>query len=166
MLELQNGFIKGFANSNRLQDHIEIFSVQPLKNNPRRFQVFASVSPTLREGILMFGNKLTLGFNSCKVYDRVHVKRCYICQNFGHYMKDCPTPNTTVCGKCASHHHNTRDCTSFDSECINCVRNDRTDTEHHTNSANCPILINEQEKLKNIAASRLNLPIHNHAPRW
>ena len=57
MLELQNGFLKGFANSNRLQDHIEIFSVQPLKNNPQRFQVFASVSRTLGEGILMFENK-------------------------------------------------------------------------------------------------------------
>ena len=165
MLELQNGFIKAFASSNRLQDHIEIFSVQPLKNNPQRFQVFASVSPTLREGILMFGNKLTLGFNSCKVYDRVHVKRCYTCQHFGHYMKDCPTPDRPVCGKCASHHHNTRDCTSFDAECINCVRSDRTDTNHHTNSVDCPMLMNEQEKLKHIAASRLNLPIHNHAPR-
>ena len=69
MLELQNGFIKGFANSNRLQDHIEIFSVQPLKNNPQRFKLFDSVSRTLREGILMSKNKLTLGFNSCSVYD-------------------------------------------------------------------------------------------------
>lgn len=166
MLELQNGFIKKFANSNSLQNHIQIYSVQPLKNNPERFQVFASVSATLREGILRYGNRLTLGFDSCKVYDRVHLKRCFTCQKFGHYMKDCPTPNTPVCGKCASFHHNTRDCTSSETECVNCARNSENDTNHYTNSVNCPVLRNEQEKLKHIASSRLNLPIHNHAPMW
>ena len=32
LLVLQNGFIKGFASQNRIEDHIEIFSVRPLKN--------------------------------------------------------------------------------------------------------------------------------------
>ena len=36
MLVLQNGFIKGFANSNDITKHIKIFVVQPLKNNSDR----------------------------------------------------------------------------------------------------------------------------------
>ena len=37
MLILQNDFIKGFANSNDIRKHIEIFAVQLLKNHPERF---------------------------------------------------------------------------------------------------------------------------------
>ena len=166
MLVLQNGFIKGFANSNDIRKHIQIFAIQPLKNNPELFQVFASVSTTLREGFLHFGNKVTLGLISCKIYDRFHVKRCNNCQKFGHYMKDCPTPDATVCGKCASNDHSTRDCVSVEIECINCVRNGMDDKSHHTNSFKCPTLLEKQQVLKKRVSNRLNLTTNRRVPPW
>ena len=90
--------MNGFSNSNDLKEHIEIFAVRPLKNNAECFQAFANVSKVLREGLHYFGNKVTIGLSTCKIYDRYHIKRCNNCQNFGHYMKDCPTPNVHVCG--------------------------------------------------------------------
>ena len=91
MLVMQNAEIKKFATSNKIEDHIKIHAVRPLKNNKECFQVFGDVSPVLREGFHHFKNKITLGLSSCKIYDRYNIKRCYNCQKFGHYAKDCPT---------------------------------------------------------------------------
>ena len=74
MLVLQNGLIKDFSNSNDINDHIEIFAIQPLKNNPTCYQVFANVSKTLREGFTRLNNKITIGLKRCKVYDRFQEK--------------------------------------------------------------------------------------------
>ena len=70
MLELQNGFIKGFASKNDINEHIEINAIRPLKNDPNCYQVFANIGKTLREGFQYFKDKITLGFATCKVYDR------------------------------------------------------------------------------------------------
>ena len=106
------------------------------------FQAFASVSPTLREGIKHFNDKVTIGFVKCKVYDRYHVKRCYNCQVFGHYAKDCPTPNEHVCGKCNGGHL-TNDCDVTQPECANCVREKVKDNKHAFDPK-CPTLIKNQ----------------------
>ena len=165
MLVLQNGFIKGFANSNDINQHIEIFAVRPLKNNANCYQVFANVSTTLREGFQHFKNKVTIGLTTCKVYDQYHIKRCNKCQHFGHYMKDCPTPDTHVCGKCSSDHR-TSDCGSSTPKCINCVRNKNEDCNHHALSFKCPSLKHQQELLKKrLYNNRLNFSNSNDPPR-
>ena len=159
MLVLQNGFIKGFANSNNINDHIEIFSVRPLKSNENCYQAFASVSPTLREGIRHFKNKLTIGFTNCKVYDRYHVKRCNNCQHFGHYARECPTPDEHVCGKCGEDHI-TNDCESDDVRCVNCVQ----ENGDHAYDYKCPSLKKKQETEKKKQTQKsLNFSlIHQH----
>ena len=109
---------------------------------------FVSVSTTLRDAISFRGNKITLGLQSCKVYDRYHVKRCNKCQDFGHYMDACPTPDVTICGKCSSHHHSTNNCDSDQIVCINCVRDGHTSNNHPTSSSQCPVLCHHQEIAK------------------
>ncbi len=164
MLVMQNGYIKQFSNSNDINEHIQIFSVRPLKNNPQKFQVFASVSTTLREGFRHFKDKVTLGLSSCKVYDRYHVKRCNNCQGFGHYVIDCPTPLIHTCGSCSGSHM-TKDCVYDIPKCINCVKSNIEDTGHHTNSFKCPSLIKQQDRLKeNQNRSNLNLQKNNILP--
>ena len=37
-----------FTVSNKIEDHVTIYAIRPLKNNPSRFQIFASVSPAFR----------------------------------------------------------------------------------------------------------------------
>ena len=108
MLIMQNGFIKKFAVSNRIEDHITFYAIRSLKNNPECFQAFANISTTLREGFRQFKDKVTLGLTMCKIYERYHIKRCYNCQKFGHYIKDCSTPEVHICALC-SENHSTKD---------------------------------------------------------
>ena len=156
LLVLQNGFIKGFANQNKIEEHIEIFSVKPLKNKNDYYQAFASVSPTLREGIKHFKNRVSIGFTTCRVYDRYHVKRCNICQHFGHYAKDCPIPDEHACGKCGNNHL-TNDCENEERTCINCVRMSgyTSQCNHSTFDYKCPTLKKQQEEEKKKQSSNI-----------
>ena len=148
MLVLQNTFLKNFDNLNDINKHIVINAVRPLKNNATCFQAFGSVSKTIREGFTHYGNKVTVGLATCKIYDRYHIKRCNICQHFGHYMKDCPNPDEHSCGKCGGD-HSTRDCTNDIANCINCVRKSVEATDHCAYSYKCTSLIEQQNLLKN-----------------
>ena len=89
----QNEFIKNFATANKIEEHLVVHVVKPLRNKPDVHQVFASVSPILRDGIRKYNNKIIINLKSCKVYDRSQTKRCNSCQHFGHFAKDCPTPD-------------------------------------------------------------------------
>ena len=148
MMVLQNTYLKRFASLNEIEKHIVINAVRPLKNNDALFQAFGSVSKTVREGLSQYGNKITIGLATCKIYDRFHIKRCNICQHFGHYMKDCPNPNEHTCGKCGGE-HSTKDCTDGNTKCINCVRKNIEDTNHCAYSYKCTSLIEQQNLLKN-----------------
>ena len=157
MLVLQNGFIKGFSSANDIKDHIEINSIRPLRNNSERFQAFVNVTKVFREGLNHFGNKVSIGLGTCKIYDRYYIKRCNNCQHFGHYMKECPTQNAHVCGNCTSNHY-TNDCTSSETKCINCVRNGMEKTDHKANSYSCPSFTKNQEIMKKkLGLNTLNL---------
>jgi hypothetical protein len=166
MLALQNEFIKGFpAIHDNIHEHIEIFAVRPLKNNQTCYQAFANVSTTLREGLNIYKNKVTIGLATCKIYDRYHIKRCNICQHFGHYMSDCPTPEEPACGKCGAN-HNTNECSSETPNCVNCVRDNATDCGHHVFSHKCPSLKRQQEeKKKRMNSGSLNFYNRNPPPQ-
>ena len=148
MLVKQNGFVKKFATNNDIDDHFRVFAVRPTRNNPNIFQAFVSVSAALRDGIKQFGDKITLGLTSCKVYNRFHVKRCNKCQLFGHYAKDC-TSLEVYCAKCAGNHE-TDSCSSNEKKCINCVRSDVESVDHQAFEMKCPAILRQQELLKNI----------------
>lgn len=165
MLVFQNGLIKGFVESNKINidDHIEITAIRPLKNNDQVFQAFARVTDTLRGGFERIGNKVNIGTKSCQIYDQYFVKRCYNCQLFGHYANSCPTPDQHWCGKC-SENHNTRDCTSNDLKCINCKRENIGNIEHETNDIKCPCVRKQQDQMKSQQTNRLNSKLLNVIP--
>ena len=155
-LSKQNSSIRKFAQNNKIEDHIKVHSVKPLKNNAARYQAFCDLSSVLREGFHHNSDKVTLGLTSCKIYDRYNIKRCYKCQEYGHYAKEC-TEQAPVCGKCGEE-HNTWDCESQTNRCINCVRSKCENFLHATSSIECPTLIMQQEKLKKkLDNARLNL---------
>ena len=140
----QNMLIKRFTEANKIDDHFKIHSVKPIKNDAERFQVSASVSDTLREGFKKSKDKLIVGVNSCKIYDRTQVKRCNNCQLFGHFAANCPTPSKPACGKCSGEHP-TKDCTSTDRGCVNCKRNNTEYLSHSAFFHKCPSLLRFQE---------------------
>ena len=97
------------------------------------------------------------GSLTCRIYDQYHVKRCNNCQSFGHYYKNCHTPDVHVCAKCSSNHQ-TRECQSEEHKCINCVKAGVPNEEcnHCADDQRCPTLLNTQKKMKN-NINRINL---------
>ena len=65
--------------------------------------------------------------------------QCYNCSRFGHFADKCRFPS--VCAKCASTDHKTRECTSSTYKCINCIRNNIADSSHPAYSHKCPCFI-------------------------
>ena len=117
----QNSFLSQLNTVNDINEHLTIHSIKQTRSNENIFQVFASVSEVLRNGMKKFSDKLTIGVNVCRVYDRTFVKRCNNCQGLGHFYKDCPTPNNPICAIC-SESHRTDSCTSSIKKCINCFK--------------------------------------------
>ena len=150
-IKTQNGFVKQFATLNKLDDHLKIHVIKPLKNNPNTFQVFASVSPVLRDGLRHHKDRIIIGVVSCKIYDRQQVLRCNNCQHFGHFAKQCPTPEEPFCAKCSGNHR-TDSCTGNDRKCINCMRKNETDVNHSVYYHGCP----STAKYLELKASSLN----------
>ena len=149
MLVKQNCFVQEFAKSHDIDKHINVFMIKPTRANPSVFQAFVRVSLLIRQGIRNSGDKLLMGLTTCKVYDQFHVKRCNNCQAFGHYHKNCPTPEVKICGQC-SQNHQTNDCQSNNLICTNCVKANISQEEcnHASSDLNCPTLQKAQEKLR------------------
>ena len=143
----QNYFLGQFAENNNLEDHIKVISVKPLKGKDDVFQAFARVSKVIRQGLKTFKDRITMGITTCKIYDQFNVKRCNNCQGYGHFYKDCPTPETNVCANCGND-HSTKDCTSTAKNCVNCSKAGKSDCEHRSDDPKCPTLCQQQEKIK------------------
>ena len=152
MISTQNQHIKQFSTVNKINEHFEIHDIKPTRSNKTVFQVFASVSEILREGLQRFDDKVTIGLVKCKIYDRFHVKRCNNCQGLGHYYKECPTPQETCCAKC-SQKHASKTCTVTQVKCINCTKLKKP-ANHTAFDPKCPCLAEQVDKMKNLNLKR------------
>ena len=152
----QNQFVKHFCTVNNINEHIEIHDIKPTRSKPFVYQVFASVSETLRKGLRNYNDKIVIGLTNCKIYDRFHVKRCNNCQGYGHYYKECPTPNAHCCAKCGLNHP-TNSCEGTVKKCINCSKVGIADVNHTAYDPTCPSLLSQVEKKKKWNEKHLNL---------
>ena len=157
MLVMQNQFIKKFSAVNKIEEHINIHVIKPLNNKPDIFQIFASVSPVLRDGLRINKDKVVVALSPCRIYDRKLVRRCNNCQHFGHFAKECPTSDEPKCGKCAENHR-TDLCTSEVRKCVNCMRNNLLDANHPAFYYKCPCVIKHQENSLNSKKNPNNNP--------
>ena len=147
-----NHFISDFIalkSSSLIDNHISVVTVKPLKNDANLSQVVLRISPDLRELITKNGDKLRVGMKRCPVYNRFFVKRCFGCQQYGHFHAQCPTKNIFSCSNCAGDHES-RVCeaSSSDHRCVNCMRAGKTDINHTASSLSCPVFVNELNKVK------------------
>ena len=149
LLKQQNHFLSQFSEANKIEDHIKVFAVKPIRGNNNIFQAFARISPILRQGFKSFNDRVLIGLSTCKVYDQHHVKRCNNCQCFGHYYKNCPSPEISVCANCGEN-HSTHDCDAFVHRCVNCVKAELSpgECDHKASDQNCPTLRKAQEEMK------------------
>ena len=148
----QNALVKDFIGADDISLHIKVRAVKPLKKNGEKYQAFCFVSNELKTLFTNNNNKLMFGLNSCKVYDQYNVKRCFNCQNFGHYAQNCPTPTKKCCAKCALDHP-TVECASVDLKCANCLQNKLSNDNHAASDTECPIFLKTLNGIK----SSLNL---------
>ena len=156
LLVAQNQHLKQFSTVNNINEHFEIHDIKPTRAKESVFQVFASVSEVLRNGLSNYNDKVTIGLINCKVYDRFLVKRCNNCQGLGHFYKDCPTPNEPRCAKC-SLNHATNSCTNTETKkCVNCAAKD-LESDHTTFDPKCPSVVREVEKKKDLNRRRTTM---------
>ena len=156
LLVQQNDFLRQFSEINDIEDHIKVFAVKPLRDKPDIFQAFARVSKVVRQGFRTFNDKVLVGLSTCKIYDQYHIKRCNNCQSFGHFYKNCDSPEVHACAKCGEEGHQTNECQSTTTRCINCVKAqveagvcNLDECAHRADDPACPALRKQQEKLKN-----------------
>ncbi len=135
---------------------LKVVTVMKIKNAKRSeyFNIIIEVNPkTYRKIMANEDAKINFDFNRCKVFDALHVKRCFKCCSLdGHSAKDCV--KEMVCYKCAGN-HKSDECRNDVLKCTNCDAANRKfnlklDTKHHALERECPAY---QRELKRRAKS-------------
>jgi hypothetical protein len=96
--------------------------------------------------------KLCIGWEKCKVFDAINVRRCNKCKGYNHKSSECK--NQETCLKCHKD-HKTSTCTEKEElkECINCKKanekfNVGVKIDHKTTSFDCPVYQNKLREKK------------------
>lgn len=94
---------------------------------------------------------LSLPWRECKIYEHLHINRCYKCCGFSHKSNDCK--NSQKCSRCAGAHKHT-ECKCSNLCCINCkLANEKFNlnlvTNHHAWNKECTILKRRLASLAN-----------------
>ena len=108
-------------------------SISKCKNNDM-YRAAVSISGNM---LATLGQrKLAVSFVKCKLYEWKSHRRCYKCQQVGHYSANCK--NKVACSKCAGEHY-LKDCPSDShSNCVNCSLHSGNDSNHPSYSPLCP----------------------------
>jgi len=98
---------------------------------------------------IIAAEKLSIGWEKCKVFDAIYVKRCMKCKGYNHKSTECI--HKEACFNCHQE-HKTSECKEKEEmkKCINCLKaNEKFNlglkTDHKTTSIECPVY---QKKLK------------------
>ncbi|XP_055388350.1 uncharacterized protein LOC129616828 [Condylostylus longicornis] len=95
--------------------------------------------------------KLCIGWERCKVFDAISVKRCFKCNGFNHKSTECR--NEETCLKCTKN-HKTSECTEKPVDiCVNCKRANEKfklglDIKHNSLSKQCEVYKKKLNELK------------------
>ena len=146
-LRKQNTFVDDFLKhvNAPVDNHIKLMEVKPLKHNDKLSQVVFKVSFALRSLFSRNQDRVLIGMKSVRAYDRIFVKRCFVCQDFGHMQSNCPTPDKKACAKCGEN-HDTNSCSSTVAKCVNCCRKNLPH-DHYASSVDCPLFKAEKRRL-------------------
>lgn len=95
--------------------------------------------------------KISIGWSICRVFEYVHVFRCFKCGDYDHKATECKKEDR--CLKCASKEHKTEDCVSDYYKCCNCIAaNEKLKlnlkVDHTVFDANCPVYLRKVDAQK------------------
>lgn len=72
------------------------------------------------------------------------VRRCSLCQRFGHTDRICKD-KIKICENCGEKGHGSHHCACETVKCINCIRVKHVDTSHRASDAICPVFLLQKE---------------------
>lgn len=102
--------------------------IKVVKKQSRQYSqnIIIEVSPLVRKAI-MLKSFLYFGWQKCKVDDHLIVRRCFLCQRYGHIKKECKF--TATCPKCGENHEE-KDCNCENKKCSNCFSHNIRNTKN------------------------------------
>ena len=129
----------------------DIVYSRPPPPGKKFYTLAARVSPNIRDALQKMKMKIYLGTSVHPIVDRFHVRRCNLCQSFGHYAQHCTPDTNVVCGFCTDNHksencpNKTKDHTFH--KCSNCEKSGLSSAGHSSFWPKCPSYVSAQQKL-------------------
>lgn len=132
-LKKQNCFLE--------MSEIEVVKVYQVKKYNKEF--YNAVIEVDKETFpkILANEKVCIGWERCRVFDAINIRRCYKCKGFNHKSADCT--NKETCLKCHQEHKTSECSKDYINKCINCIKyNEKlklnVDVNHKTFSKLCP----------------------------
>lgn len=150
--QLVNDIIK----QNKLRECLEKVEMKIVKRivNDKKsdFNIIVEINLEL-QNVLLFMEKVSIGWKQYKVIEHVNIIRCFKCSGFNHYANECKREIT--CSKCGGA-HSSKNCQSMELKCTNCANKNKkknnndpiNDDKHNAFDKKCPIYIKLTENYK------------------
>ena len=113
--------------------------------------VVVRVSEDIRQILKDKGERIFIGCQSIRIYDRFYVKSCAQCHRFGHYHAECK--QTSCCGYCGDINHSSQQCQIHQQKdqdkykCVNCKDAGKSEVGHSSHWHQCPTYLEKQKKV-------------------
>lgn len=104
--------------------YVKFLSIDALRKNKNVFHATFETDVETYHRFLSAGYVI-IGFDYCKVYDAIDIRRCFKCCGFHHLASKCSS-EAPICPRCAGNHA-LADCNNVNLKCSNC-------TKHNTRS--------------------------------
>lgn len=121
-----------------------IMVMKAKKKDNRQYEFWSAVVELDSKSFqaVMGVGKVNIGWDRCRVYEQIRIKRCFKCLGFNHESKECT--NKECCRNCGGE-HNSRNCEEPEKiECVNCVLSNKRlhlnlDVNHKSMDYECPV---------------------------
>ena len=132
-------------------EQLDIVYCKPPPLGKKFYTVAARVSPAVRNALEKLKMKIYFGTSIHTVVDRFYVRRCNLCQSFGHYANQCKPDTSVVCGFCTEN-HKSEACPQKDKDhthhkCSNCQASGLSSVGHAAFWPKFPAYLAAQQKL-------------------